>query len=436
MKKINAKVFLSIGLLSLSTFSSCVKTNQEMNRTTVGNVKRSYNRNQKKILIGAGLLATAAISGFGLLYANMPSVPYTTEDNCINFTNRSVSNLSTTNFNNLTDLYNHPYIGTELPYRSLRSDVYTINEISSIISMDRTLETENVKPESSCANIDYVKCLISNNKNLNKQDQDKEGKTILMCAAMTGAIDVMNLLIDHHVDLDIQDKKGKTALMHTAIHNSTDSASLLIKHKTSINIKDYTGGRTALIHAARYNSVDVGNLLIKNHANIEIKDTFTGLTALMHAVIQNNKNFVQLLINSNADLNSKNTFTDQTALMYTIAPTYERTDIATLLINNRVDLNLKDKDKKTALIYAAEQNKLYILNLLVENNASLNEIDNKGRTALIHATLQGNINVVKRLLQENRIDKDIKDEYGKSAFDYALELNGKYTDMYSFFSSI
>ncbi|MGI2298739.1 hypothetical protein ACRRVB_03005 [Candidatus Cardinium hertigii] len=68
MKKINHKIGLCVGLLSLTTFSSCLHTKQEMNRPTVGNAKRHYNRHQKKYIIGgvcAGLLATAGLSGGG-----------------------------------------------------------------------------------------------------------------------------------------------------------------------------------------------------------------------------------------------------------------------------------------------------------------------------------------------------------------------------------
>ncbi|MGI2262326.1 hypothetical protein ACRRVA_03415 [Candidatus Cardinium hertigii] len=67
MKKINSKIGLYIGLLSLSSLSACVHTSQEMGRPTLGNTKRNYNRNQKKYIIGgacAGLLATAGLTTY------------------------------------------------------------------------------------------------------------------------------------------------------------------------------------------------------------------------------------------------------------------------------------------------------------------------------------------------------------------------------------
>ncbi|MGI2262328.1 hypothetical protein ACRRVA_03425, partial [Candidatus Cardinium hertigii] len=76
MKKINSKIGLCIGLLSLTTFSSCVHTRQEMDRPTLGNAKRNYNSNQKKYIIGgvcAGLLATSGIATWSFWSSN--SVP-------------------------------------------------------------------------------------------------------------------------------------------------------------------------------------------------------------------------------------------------------------------------------------------------------------------------------------------------------------------------
>ncbi|MGI2298738.1 hypothetical protein ACRRVB_03000 [Candidatus Cardinium hertigii] len=96
MKKINHKIGLCVGLLSLTTFSSCLHTKQEMNRPTLGNLKRHYNRNQKKYIAGAyaGLLATAGL-GTGVFWLK-DSVPGSPEGNGSNLTTTTPYDLSPT----------------------------------------------------------------------------------------------------------------------------------------------------------------------------------------------------------------------------------------------------------------------------------------------------------------------------------------------------
>ena len=83
----------------------------------------------------------------------------------------------------------------------------------------------------------------------------------------------------------------------------------------------------------------------------------------------------------------------QTALIDTVSGS-----IAEILIRAGSDINAKDKDGKTALIYAAENNYVDKLKVLVKaSGIRLEERDNKGETALMKASaknLQDSVRVL------------------------------------------
>lgn len=101
------------------------------------------------------------------------------------------------------------------------------------------------------------------------------------------------------------------------------------------------------------------------------------------------------------------------------------------LINKGVDVNTKDEDRNTALIYATDQtysmytykDYITIVKLLLEAGANVNLQNNHGRTALIMATDYNNIDIVKLLIKKGA-DVNIQDEEGKTALMYATIMEG------------
>jgi ankyrin repeat protein len=64
-------------------------------------------------------------------------------------------------------------------------------------------------------------------------------------------------------------------------------------------------------------------------------------------------------------------------------------NIAKLLIDHNANVNVKNYNGATALIYATMFKKIPILNLLLNNGADTSIKDDSGRTALDHAKMQG-----------------------------------------------
>ncbi|WP_404319024.1 ankyrin repeat domain-containing protein [Malaciobacter canalis] len=93
-----------------------------------------------------------------------------------------------------------------------------------------------------------------------------------------------------------------------------------------------------------------------------------------------------------------------------------------LLLQNKLDINKKDRYGYTPLHLAARFNHLEIAKILIENGALVNSVDKFGDTALLDSTRNAYTQMSKLLLC-NKAKSDIKDKYGFKAFDYALKTN-------------
>ena len=93
-----------------------------------------------------------------------------------------------------------------------------------------------------------------------------------------------------------------------------------------------------------------------------------------------------------------------------------------LLLQDKLDINKKDRYGYTPLHLAARFNHLEIANILIENGALVNSVDKFGDTALLDSTRNAYTQMSKLLLC-NKAKSDIKDKYGLKAFDYALKTN-------------
>ena len=69
------------------------------------------------------------------------------------------------------------------------------------------------------------------------------------------------------------------------------------------------------------------------------------------------------------------------------------------MIENKANINDKDNNGYTALIWASVNGHFKIVKLLIENKANINDKTNNGSTALIWASQYGYIETVKLLIE-------------------------------------
>jgi ankyrin repeat protein len=86
-----------------------------------------------------------------------------------------------------------------------------------------------------------------------------------------------------------------------------------------------------------------------------------------------------------------------------------------LLATGKVDINVKDDDGQTPLLWATQYGREAVVKLLLATGkVNVDAKDNKGRTPLFWAALNGQEAVVKLLLATGKVNVDAKDEYGRT----------------------
>ena len=163
--------------------------------------------------------------------------------------------------------------------------------------------------------------------------------------------------------------------------------------------------------------------LTKNILDKEVTYDNTITILLLDLIKKEDFKAVKLLIDMGADVNAKDE-NGRTALIY--ASRNSSSEILEYLIEKGADINAKDIFDKTALMYAASFNNLEVIKYLIEKGADINAKDNENKTALMNAASFNNLEVVEYFIEKG-LDINAKDNKNKTALSYALEKGN--TDM-------
>lgn len=106
---------------------------------------------------------------------------------------------------------------------------------------------------------------------------------------------------------------------------------------------------------------------------------------LADAVIKKDTVKIEQLLQSGIDINTQHPTSGTTVLMIA-SSYYYYDDMVEFLVRNGAEVNLKDSEGKTALLWAAS-NSLPNAKILVANGAKVNEAANDGMTPFLQATL-------------------------------------------------
>jgi ankyrin repeat protein len=146
--------------------------------------------------------------------------------------------------------------------------------------------------------------------------------------------------------------------------------------------------------------------------------------ALIQSVWEGDLAKVELLVKKGANVNSAEPKKKRTALM--VAATKGQFDIVKFLYGKGADINARDSDSQTALMYASrnrfnETPDNTIAKFLLSNGAEVNvRSKKKGFTVLMLAASAGNVELVQQLLEKGA-DPAIKDNFGGTAVAMAQE---------------
>lgn len=178
-----------------------------------------------------------------------------------------------------------------------------------------------------------------------------------------------------------KDKNGATPLMHSPLPQVTE---LLIKYGANVNARD-NHGCTPLMYAKCSKIV---SLLIRNRADCNFRDN-DGRTALLHAILRDSEIYSSSSCNQPFDI-------------FSVA--YDRSKLIRLIIRSvtRQHINLEDRKKSNAILYAVMVNDVETVRVLLQFGADVNSCDKYDQTPIIHAVNKKNIDMI-RLLIDHRV---------------------------------
>ncbi|CAH3150812.1 unnamed protein product [Porites lobata] len=211
--------------------------------------------------------------------------------------------------------------------------------------------------------------------------------------------------------VDIEAQEG---LFLSAANGYTDILMFFIENGADINACTADHNCTPLMLAIENGHTNTVNVLIQYGANVALTDD-SGFTALHYACIDHGSlEILGCLIQKGADVNTGSN-DKLTPLM--IAAEKGHINALTLLIKFGADVDLQDKNGKTALHHAVYGSDVSceILSCLIEMGADVSAGGNINHTPLMIAAEKGHINAVTFLIR-NGADVDLQDQnYGETA---------------------
>ncbi|MFW8053817.1 ankyrin repeat domain-containing protein [Vagococcus fluvialis] len=142
---------------------------------------------------------------------------------------------------------------------------------------------------------------------------------------------------------------------------------------------------------------------------------------LIQAVTQNDSERVQeIMMDKTYNINEVN---DRNETPLLIATHNNYVEIAKILIDNGADVNQQDNIQDSPYLYAGAQGKTEILSYMIENSKPNQQIYNRfGGNTIIPAAEKGHLDTVKVLLEDGTVDIDHQNNYGYTALIEAVAL--------------
>jgi ankyrin repeat protein/L-ascorbate metabolism protein UlaG (beta-lactamase superfamily) len=262
--------------------------------------------------------------------------------------------------------------------------------------------------------------LIEQGANVN--NRDRKGDCALSFAMSANALEIIDLLLARGADLYYRSPDGRS-LLHTA--SATGNVAMVQRMLDLGENADFVsaGGMTPMIFAAGGGHTEVMELLLANGGTLGSQDPdYRGWTPIRYALDRNSVGSVRWLVGKGYPISGVNE--DGQGAMMRIRHR-GNAEMANLLIELGIDIDLQDKYGETALIKAIGRDNVELTTALLAADARLDIGNNRqGHPPLHLAAMKGNISLLEQLLQGN-IDINGVNGNGETA----LELAARYGQM-------
>ncbi|RSL81667.1 hypothetical protein CEP52_017150 [Fusarium oligoseptatum] len=189
--------------------------------------------------------------------------------------------------------------------------------------------------------------------------------------AKNGDVDQLKELLLGGVDLDLRDEVcGQTAISWASERGHLEVVKMLLEKDAGIDIADEEG-LLPLYWACTNNHDEIARLLLYSTTKPEdiLHHDGHGRSALSYAAMCGAADVIQRLLSTpNIDVDSRDE-DGWTPLMFAVARGHE--EASTLLLDAKADVSLKDEEGRTALYHAASKGHFETIKILLKTNPDL-----------------------------------------------------------------
>lgn len=234
--------------------------------------------------------------------------------------------------------------------------------------------------------------------------------------------------------------QAEKCLHHAVEKGYADIVKILLEHQTSVDSKGDFGATALHVAARNFSRTNIVKILLARNPNINAQDD-SGNTPLMEAVKNDSTDVALQLLKYGALVNIRNK-NERTALNFAMENENE-TIIESILAQNANSISLRETARRhhmeqmrflfgnsetggpTFLHNAVYDGNESTVKILLGKNLNINAQDENGATALIIATWKGHENLVKLLLAHGA-DLHLKNASGKTALHHAAYNGYRY----------
>lgn len=202
-------------------------------------------------------------------------------------------------------------------------------------------------------------------------------------------------------------------------HGRSEAVTMLITNGANAQVAD-AEGNTPLHHAMRSTDAAVAALLLDASADKEAVNS-EGFTPLALACQAANWRVARYMLERKAKVEPE---LAEPVLIAAAGAEDDEIGIR-LLHKHKAKIDIRGKQQRTPLMVAAQAGLVEVVAVLIELGAQINAQDETGLGAYSLAAQMGETDVLKKLQESTKLNRQLADQQGKTALDYAL-ANGRW----------